>query len=210
MDRQNAYSAFMLDHAAGALSDGEALVADLHRRLSPSGARTAALMEAAGGVLLESLDPEDVIPRLAPPREAATLPAGQNRQDRRGGEGLDFYLNGDLLGLPWRKTFFGVQTLPIAAKRARLLRLDPGGRAPAHGHGARDVTVVLRGSFADEFGVYERGDLCFAEPGVRHEPRALGEEPCVCLIAAEKGPMLDQIMDAIIWTGLPVWRKRTT
>ncbi len=55
----------------------------------------------------------------------------------------------------------------------------------------RDITVVLCGSYADEFGVYERGDLAFADPGMRHQPRAVGNAPCVCLIATEVGrPLL--------------------
>jgi putative transcriptional regulator len=80
-----------------------------------------------------------------------------------------------------------MKTLPAGLPLANLLRLDPGERAPAHCHGRRDVTVVLTGSFADQFGVYERGDLAFAEPGIRHEPRAVGSEPCVCFLATEPG-----------------------
>jgi putative transcriptional regulator len=198
--QENAYSAFMLDHAAGALSRAEALVAELHRRLSPDGAAAAALLDAAGGALLESAAPE---PTAIPLREPAPVrwPARLSNAE------LDVYLSGDLLGLPWRKTFFGVQTLTTPVPRTRLLRLDPGERAPQHGHGVRDVTVVLRGAFADEFGVYKRGDLAFAEPGVKHGPSAMGDEPCVCLIAAEPGPMVSEWVEAITWTGFPMKRK---
>lgn len=196
---ENAYASFMLDHAVGALSPAEALAAELHRRLSADGSRNAWLLEAAGGALLEASSPERVGEGVAPV-EAARAEAA------RGGE-FDFYLEGDLLGLPWKRTFFGVQTLRTKTPRARLLRLDPGERAPQHGHGVRDVTVVLRGCFADEFGVYNRGDLAFAEPGVKHEPRAMGEDPCVCLIAHEPGPMLSEWLEAVTWTGLPMRRR---
>ena len=199
--QENAYSAFMLDHAAGALSRAEALVAELHRRLSPEGAAAAALLEAAGGVLLEAGPPE---PTAIPLRQ----PALDSLATGRAGSELDIFLNGDLLGLDWRKTFFGVQTLPTPVRRTRLLRLDPGERAPQHGHGVRDVTVVLRGAFADEFGVYKRGDLAFAEPGVKHGPSAVGGEPCVCLIAAEPGPLVSEWMEAITWAGFPAKTRR--
>ena len=56
------------------------------------------------------------------------------------------------------------------------------------------MTVVLRGAFADQYGVYERGDVAFAEPGMKHEPRAVGNESCVCLLAAEPGNSLHDLL----------------
>ena len=178
----NAYSAFMLDYAAGVLPPAERLVADLHRVLSPAGARNVGLLEAVGGLLLEETAPGAVV-------EPALL--GAQDDTRAASSRLDPYLKRDLIALKWRKSIFGVKTLTTNVPMASLLRLDPGERAPGHSHGRRDVTVVLRGSYADEFGVYERGDLAFAEPGMKHQPRAVGGETCVCLVAEEAGrPLL--------------------
>lgn len=178
----NAYSAFMLDYAAGVLPPAERLVADLHRVLSPAGARNVGLLEAVGGLLLEETAPGAVV-------EPALL--GAQDDTRATSSRLDPYLKRDLIALKWRKSIFGVKTLTTNVPMASLLRLDPGERAPGHSHGRRDVTVVLRGSYADEFGVYERGDLAFAEPGMKHQPRAVGGETCVCLVAEEAGrPLL--------------------
>ena len=178
----NAYSAFMLDYAAGSLSAAERLVADIHRVLSPRGAINARMLDAVGGLMLEDAPPRTI---GQPP-----LPEGQdgfNPVSHR----YDPYLKRDLLALKWRRSIFGVKTLPTDIPMASMLRLDPGERAPGHYHGRRDVTVVLQGSYADEFGVYERGDLAFAEPGMRHQPRAVGGESCVCLLAEEAGrPLL--------------------
>ena len=175
----NAYAAFMLDYAAGALSPAERLAAELHRALSRDGSRNGRMVDAVGGAMLEKSKP---------------APAGyfdtkklEGEEDEAGLSPLDPYLKRDLLALPWRRNIFGVKTLPTNTPLARLLRLDPGELAPAHSHGRRDVTVVLCGSFADQFGVYERGDLAFAEPGVIHRPRAVGGESCVCLLASEQG-----------------------
>jgi len=177
----NAYTAFMLDYAAGALPPAERLVGDVHLALSPDGQKAARLLDAVGGVMLENL-----------------APRGAVSQPDLGGQGgfeastrLDPYLHRDLIALKWRKDIFGVKTHGTSTRMASMLRLDPGERAPGHSHGRRDVTVVLCGSYADEFGVYERGDLAFAEPGMRHQPRAVGNEPCVCLLATEAGrPLL--------------------
>jgi len=179
--QDNTYAAFMLDYAAGALSPAERLAADLHRALSPEGRRNAEMLDSLGGLLLESgAGPLASMPRLTDPD---TAPPPRNREP----SDLAPYVDRDLLALPWRKSIFGVKTLPTNMKMVELLRLDPGERAPQHGHGRRDVTVVLVGTFADEFGVYERGDLAFAVPGMKHEPRAVGDAPCVCLIATEAG-----------------------
>lgn len=183
----NAYAAFMLDYAAGLLPPAERLVADLHRELSAQGRQNAQLLDAVGGAMLE---------RVATGGQlvAAPLLEGQDGRLRppvhRLGR-LAPYIDRDLIALKWRKSIFGVKTLPTDTPMASLLRLDPGERAPAHSHGRRDVTVVLCGSYADAFGTYERGDLAFAEPGMKHEPRAVGEQTCVCLLATEAGrPLL--------------------
>ncbi|MEQ1780348.1 MAG: cupin domain-containing protein [Hyphomonadaceae bacterium] len=179
--QDNAYAAFMLDHAAGRLAPAESLVADLHRALSPSGRSYAGMLDSAGGALLESVEPEFIgVGPMDPGGQEA--PAAIVPRSR-----LAPYLEDDLLALRWRKDLVGVPTFRTAIPMARLLRLDPGERAPGHSHGRRDVTVVLQGAFADEEGVYQKGDLAFAMPGLRHQPRAVGVEPCVCMVATERG-----------------------
>jgi predicted ChrR family anti-sigma factor len=176
----NVYAAFMLDYATGALSPAERLAADLHCALSPKGAKNARMIEAVGGAMLEGAKP-------APAGYFDTIRLGEPDRDPAHARRLDPYLKADLLALSWRKDMFGVKTLKTKTPMASLLRLDPGERAPGHGHGRRDVAVVLRGAFADSFGVYERGELAFAEPGMKHAPRAVGGETCVCLLATEAG-----------------------
>jgi anti-sigma factor ChrR (cupin superfamily) len=183
----NAYASFMLDYAAGALSPAERLAADLHCALSLEGRRTGRMMGALGGALLERALP-------APTSYFDTIRLGEAGKGGRAPSHLDLFLKRDLVALKWRKSMFGVKTLPTDTPMASLLRLDPGERAPAHGHGRRDVTVVLRGAYADEFGVYERGDLAFAEPGLKHQPRAVGDEVCVCLLATEEGKPLQGLV----------------
>jgi putative transcriptional regulator len=177
----NAYTAFMLDYAAGVLPPAERLVADVHRALSPGGRQAARLLDAVGGVLLEKIAPQGAISQPALAGQSGFEPSAR----------LEPYLQRDLIALKWRKDIFGVKTHTTDTPMASMLRLDPGEHAPGHSHGRRDITVVLCGSYADEFGVYERGDLAFAEPGMRHQPRAVGNAPCVCLLATEAGrPLL--------------------
>ena len=178
--QDNAYAAFMLDHAAGRLPPAESLVADLHAALSPSGGQLARILDSTGGAFLESVTPESIaVGPMDPGAQDAPAAIPPSR--------LAQYLERDLLALKWRRDIVGVPTLRTDTPMARLLRLDPGERAPGHSHGRRDVTVVLQGAYADEYGVYEKGDLAFAMPGLRHQPRAVGIEPCVCMVATERG-----------------------
>lgn len=180
--QDNTYAAFMLDHAAGRLAPAESLVADLHTALSPDGRRFAGMLDSVGGAILEGLDPERMNVDAPRPGEQVSADGAPHAPAH-----LSPYLEQDLLALRWRKDIVGVPTIRTKTPMARLLRLDPGERAPGHCHGRRDVTVVLQGAYADEFGLYQKGDLAFAMPGLRHQPRAVGVEPCVCMIATERG-----------------------
>lgn len=200
--QDNAYAAFMLDYAAGRLAPAESLVADLHTALSPEGWRYADMLDRAGGAILEAAFPERLASGLSSgparveeqtPRGVASVPAH-----------LAPYLEADLLALNWRKDIVGVPTYRTKTPMARMLRLDPGERAPGHCHGRKDVTIVLQGAYADEYGVYEKGDLAFAMPGLHHQPRAIGIEPCVCMIATERGRPIRGLLGLIgIGVGKP-------
>lgn len=189
--QDNAYAAFMLDYAAGALSPAERLAADLHRVLSASGGRNTSMLDAVGGLLLEKAKPS--ITQFYDGDGLGEQDASV--QTSR----LDPFLKRDLLTLGWRKNIFGVKTLPTGTPMAELLRLDPGEYAPSHHHGRRDVTVVLAGIYADEFGQYQRGDIAVAEPGLKHRPRAVGDQPCVCLLATESGKPFSALLGLFGW-----------
>lgn len=188
MRQDNQYAAFLADFTAGRLSDGERLAARLHCAISEEGARNLLALEAAGGALIEA-GPSAAVSRAVDPEAAGPDQTGD------ASEAVDWvhhYAAGDLMGGPWRRSLFGVRTRRTHLPTASLLRLDPGKRAPRHSHGAPDVTVVLRGAFADPWGEYRRGDLAFASAGDRHAPEVIGDEACICLIATPEGrPLVD-------------------
>jgi putative transcriptional regulator len=67
----------------------------------------------------------------------------------------------------------------------RLLRLAPGVSVPHHGHVGTELTLILRGAYADAFGIFGPGDLAEHDEQDRHEPAVAGDEECLCLIATE-------------------------
>ena len=64
-----------------------------------------------------------------------------------------------------------------------LFRVRPGASLPRHDHAGLELTCVLEGAFEDATGVYAAGDAVPMRPGLVHEPVAIGETDCTCLLA---------------------------
>ena len=76
---------------------------------------------------------------------------------------LDRLINGDYADLVWKRV---TQSLSISYLKTgdpnhefALYRIAEGGRIPEHTHGGSELTLVLRGGFADESGEYHPGDF---------------------------------------------------
>ncbi len=87
------------------------------------------------------------------------------------------WLPDGLDGVRWRGVVPGVRQFPlsgVASERGavRLLAIAPGTTLPHHGHQGSELTLVLRGSYADEIGRFGPGDLADLDPDVQHQPIA--------------------------------------
>lgn len=165
--KSDAYHAFMMDHAGGALSMDMAIAAELHILLSETGHKTSDIWDAARHVLGAEAGPDC---------EHTFLP-----------EALEL-ARSEFSTVPWKRGLSGVHYAKRGRGKGKLMRLDPGQSAPEHSHSALEATIVLKGQFEDGHGVYSRGDLVLGRPGVRHRPAAHGDEMCVCFVAQEPLP----------------------
>jgi putative transcriptional regulator len=68
----------------------------------------------------------------------------------------------------------------------RLFYIAPGTTIPRHTHGGSELTLVLSGSFMDEIGHFQSGDLADLDDSVCHKPVADTDQPCICLIATDE------------------------
>ncbi len=59
--------------------------------------------------------------------------------------------------------------------------ISNGGKVVEHDHRGLEVTLVLKGSFSDEQGVYSEGDFLVRNAGEVHRPTATLNEDCLCL-----------------------------
>jgi putative transcriptional regulator len=91
-------------------------------------------------------------------------------------------------GRRWCRIGYGLRLMALVPRdatgtRLDLIRVAPGIALPEHDHTGPELTCVLVGGFADESGEYYAGDLEEGDVGLNHQPRALADEECICLIA---------------------------
>jgi len=63
-----------------------------------------------------------------------------------------------------------------------LLHIEPGGSVPEHTHKGFELTLLLDGSFEDEFGKYVKGDFIMVNGDHQHHP--ISKEGCLCYTIA--------------------------
>jgi len=87
--------------------------------------------------------------------------------------------------LKWKKLGRHLSVSHLASgdtqREVALHRIQPGRGVANHDHKGEEVTVVLRGSFSDQKGIYLPGDFLVMQAGHKHQPVASGDMECICL-----------------------------
>jgi putative transcriptional regulator len=193
----------LVSYAAGALSEGWGLLVATHLALCPHCRVRNRSAESVGGWLMESAETEPVatgsfarvMERIgeenpqSPPRHDDSEQGIRRKSAYDLPEPLRGYARGDFDELDWRR--LGISAARVAIKtsdpetQVRLLRFPPGMEVPEHGHGGRELTLILSGSLHDGGSVYQRGDIADADESVEHTPKAGPETGCVCLAVTD-------------------------
>lgn len=104
-------------------------------------------------------------------------------------EPLRSYAGGDVNNLKWRSLGRGAFQIiiPTGDKKTtvRLLKIPAGKPVPEHGHGGREVTLVLSGRFSDGDEIFGRGDIEEADADLVHQPVATPDADCICLAVTD-------------------------
>ncbi|MCV6588281.1 MAG: cupin domain-containing protein [Marinobacterium sp.] len=89
--------------------------------------------------------------------------------------------------LPWKRLVPGIQHLPLESSEGnlRLLKIAPGISIPLHSHEGSELTLILQGSYCDELGRFQAGDVADLDCDTEHQPITDGNEPCICLVATD-------------------------
>ena len=96
---------------------------------------------------------------------------------------------GPLNNIKWKSVYKGFNEFSPKVKdddEMKLIKMDPGASVPLHSHGGKEYILVLRGSFCDEYGRYNKGDIQINDQKIKHTPIACKDEGCICLSITEK------------------------
>lgn len=191
--------ATILAYAAGTLVEGFSLVLAAHMEYCPRCRNRKSEAESLGGELLAELPPVEMAAGgLAQVWERiAAAPAVEVPKPPRPllDDGMPTilapYIGGGLDSIRWRSLVPGIRQhvldgIDSGRGSVRLLSIAPSITIPHHTHGGGEVTLVLKGSYADEIGRFRRGDLADLDASVHHQPVADTDEPCICLIATDE------------------------
>ncbi|MFM9975804.1 MAG: ChrR family anti-sigma-E factor [Beijerinckiaceae bacterium] len=93
--------------------------------------------------------------------------------------------------LRWRFVLPGLREVVLESSpdcTASLLWIKAGRAMPSHTHEGLEATLVLKGSFLDSTGCFNRGDLAVADSELDHKPVAGPDQDCICFAVSE-GPV---------------------
>lgn len=194
MSRHHPKNETLAAFAAGTLDEGRSLVVAAHLAMCAECRGVVAAFEAAGGQMLDEIEPvalsEGAAARAlaavereapgAPQTKASARPVWQAEQQT---------LLGYDLG-PWRWVAPGlhyraVKTPEAAGTRVFMLKAVPGLKIPQHNHTGTELTCVLQGAFIHDGGRYGAGDCDDADQDDAHNPVIDDGEVCICLVAMQ-------------------------
>ncbi|MDC0060481.1 cupin domain-containing protein [Pelagibacteraceae bacterium] len=95
---------------------------------------------------------------------------------------------GDFNNIDWKTIYKGFKEFKIPLNdndSVKLIKMDPGTSVPLHSHNGKEYILVLDGSFYDEYGEYNKGDMQINDQKIKHNPIACKSEGCVCLSITE-------------------------
>jgi putative transcriptional regulator len=203
--------ATLLAYAAGAVTEGFSLVVAAHLERCGRCRGRVAEAECVGGRLLEGLGEtpltEGALGRLYAridgqmQREAGTEPPPQAPEGVP--RVLARWLPRGLADVRWRTLLPGVRDFRLtgvhsARGTARLLSIAPATTIPHHGHSGSELTLVLKGSYMDEIGRFQRGDVADLAADVEHQPVTDTAETCICLVATDAPLRFSGVLGRVI------------
>lgn len=192
--------ATVVAYASGLLSAPLSLVASMHIDICPVCRRRVQAAESLGGALLErqaadvtdgfdvdkawtALDERITATSVAPAEEI-------DSSDPTGAELIHAWQQAGFVDLPWKRVTRMVSQLALPDFNTpqawvKLFRFEPGFALPKHTHRHHEISLVLQGAYRDQLGHFAVGDVSDLDSQVHHQPKVIGDEPCIALIASE-------------------------
>ena len=202
------------DYAAGSLCGAFALPVSVHLEYCTQCRGEVHTLDNVGAGMFEHLEPcpvsEDSLDDLFAMIDS--LPQSQTRDSsvrsfpRRQGADMPRALRelvevDNLDSLEWKKISRSLKAATLEfgdhQREVALHHIRAGGEVVQHGHNGTEVTVVLRGSFSDQSGVYRKGDFLVRSTDDVHRPVAAQDEDCLCLSVLDAPIRLEGLLGTL-------------
>lgn len=186
--------ATLIAYSSGTLNKGMALLVESHLEMCQHCMEQVQTSNRIGGDLLRQIVPvamesgslDQVLSKLDDVEPE--VPAVSRSRNVEVPASLVEHIGEDLDALDWKTMGLGVQQYDLklgGTGAARLLRIQPGVSVPHHTHTGSELTLILRGSYSDEIGRFQVGDVADLDDQLEHQPIVDTEHECICLIATD-------------------------
>ena len=172
-------------YSSGKLGEAKSLFTSMYLYLNSIAAKKASVFDnmlaqnfnELEGVGLKKLKYTDCIKSSDSKKQSSSLPINPLSN-----------LIGDFNNINWKTLYKGFKEFNIPVNdndSVKLIKMDPGTSVPIHSHNGKEYILVLDGSFCDEYGEYNKGDMQINDQKIKHNPTACKSNGCVCLSITE-------------------------
>lgn len=199
--------ATIMAYAAGTLDEAFSVLVSCHLEVCSQCRQTLRTFQDIGGAGLETM-PEarldegslgralETISATDSSKQGDNVPKVAKKSEIKPGKweklpkALSHYLSSEISDVKWKRAGIGVWQKPIelssgAKSSLRLLKIAPGRAMPEHSHGGQELTLILKGAYEDEIGVFAAGDVADLDDSIEHKPTVVSQDYCICLAATE-------------------------
>ena len=172
-------------YSSGKLGEAKSLFTSMYLYLNSIAAKKASVFDnmlaqnfnELEGIGLKKLKYTDCIKSSDSKKQSSSLPINPLSN-----------LIGDFNNVNWKTIYKGFKEFNIPlndSDSVKLIKMDPGTSVPIHSHNGKEYILVLDGSFCDEYGEYNKGDMQINDQKIKHNPTACKSNGCVCLSITE-------------------------
>lgn len=172
-------------YSSGNLGEAKSLFTSMYLYLNSIAAKKASVFD---NMLAQNFnDLEGVQPKKLKYTDCIKTPVSIKKNKNSSNNPLT-RLIGNLNDIDWKTLYKGFKEFNIPVNdndSVKLIKMDPGTSVPLHSHNGKEYILVLNGSFCDEYGEYNKGDMQINDQQIKHNPTACNSDGCICLSITE-------------------------
>ena len=172
-------------YSSGSLGEAKSLFTSMYLYLNSIAAKKASVFD---NMLAQNFNEiEEIKPKNLKYTDCIKTPGSIKQNKNTSSNPLNRFI-GDLNNINWQTVYKGFKEFKISLDdndSLKLIKMDPGTSVPLHSHNGKEYILVLDGSFCDEYGEYNKGDMQINDQQIKHNPTASDSDGCVCLSITE-------------------------